>query len=69
MRRRRTKLVPEGGVECFEIRAVLYFDEAGDEMVDAEVDTPDRTGVEGIPLHAVLGVLDMARDQIKAEYA
>lgn len=59
--RKRLRLVPKDGVECFEVRAVLYLTREGKSIVAVHVDTPDNQGGGAVPLHEVLGVLDFAR--------
>lgn len=61
MGRRRTKLVPEGCVEIFEVRAVLYYDANGEPLVVWDVDTPDHKGADDIQRHEILGVLEFAK--------
>lgn len=65
--RPRVELVPEGSVECFEVRIALYFDEEGDSTVRTVVSTPDE-GEVWPPLHEVLGVLGMAVDIMNDHY-
>jgi hypothetical protein len=60
MGRRRTSLVPKSGVECFEVRIVLYFDEDGIPMIAYDVDKPDHSGAYDVPMHEALGVLSYA---------
>ena len=61
--RRRLRLVPKEAVECFEVRAVLYFTPDGAAMVDFSIGDPESERVEP-PLHEVLGVLELARASI-----
>lgn len=56
MGRRRLRLVPKDGVECFEVRSVLYFDSEGDAMVTYDIDSPN-TGDGEVPIHEALGVM------------
>lgn len=57
MGRKRYGLVPEGAVEAFECRQVLYFDEHGRAMIQWDVDKPDHSGGSDIAIHEILGVM------------
>lgn len=65
--RRRLRLVPTGGVEAFEVRAVLYFKpETGQAMVATDVSTPD--GPSDASIHEILGVLRRAERIIEDDF-
>lgn len=66
--RRRTRLVPPTGIECFEIRAALWFRRDGSAMVGHSISTPDEPEARP-PLHEVLGVLRFAEAAIIEAYA
>lgn len=66
MKRLRRRLVPEGGIECFEVRIVHYFDRKGDCYTDAEVSV--LPGLDPPYLHEVIGVMEMGRDIIKERW-
>lgn len=54
-------------IECFQVVARLIMDDDGQRWVNADVysETDDT-----LPdLHEVLGVLDMAKDEVKSRYA
>ena len=65
--RRRTRLVKEGGVEAFELRATLWFDEEGKSFVTLDITDPDGPTDPG--MHEILGVLALAADMAKEQYA
>jgi hypothetical protein len=64
--RRRIKLVEGRGVEVFEVRVTLWFDDNGRPWTSLDITDPD--GPTTPMLHEVLGVLDMAREIARAEY-
>lgn len=59
MTRRRLRLVPRGCVEVFEVRAVLYLDQDGNQWVATDVADPE--GPVDPALHELLGVLTQAQ--------
>ena len=65
--RQRLRLVPLDGVECFEIRLALFYDQDATSMVAYEVSTPDDPKARP-PLHEVLGVLRFAEAYLIDEY-
>jgi hypothetical protein len=66
MSRKRRDFVPEGGVECLEVRVVLYFDEDGDECIAYEI--ADLNGSGKPSLHTVFGVMEEAKIFMAAKY-
>jgi len=67
MGRARTKLVPQGCVEVFEFRAVLYYNEDGEPIITWDADTPEHKGADHIQRHEILGVLEFAKYMILEE--
>lgn len=66
MGRKRIRLVPRDGVECFEVRIALYLTPEGDFQIGYEISDPDDPNVYP-PLHEVLGVLEFAKAFIVEE--
>lgn len=66
--RKRIRLVPEGAVEVFEIRAVLYFvAETGEAIVATDVSGADGRSTDA-PIHEILGVLRRAEGIIEDDF-
>lgn len=65
MGRRRARLVPQGAVECFEVRIVLYFETDGEAYVSVNVSDPD--GRSDAPMYEILGVLEQAKYALLGE--
>lgn len=65
--RRRLRLVPREGVECFELRATLYFTPEGDAEVAYSISTPDDPETKP-PLHEVLGLLRFTEAMLIDDY-
>lgn len=58
--RKRIRLVPDGAVEVFEVRAVLYFvADTGEAVVATDVSDADGRSTDA-PIHEILGVLRRA---------
>lgn len=66
--RRRPRLVPPDGVECFEIRAALWFEADGSALIGYSISSPDGQEVQP-PLHEVLGVLRFTEASLLEAYA
>jgi hypothetical protein len=68
MARRRLKLVPEDGVECFEVRIVLFYDAEGVPCIAHEVSVPDGDENSYPRSYEVLGVIEDAKPEIRQNY-
>ena len=68
MSRRRVRLVPDNGVEIFEIRIALYFDEHGRRQVAVIVSTPDDANLDVVDLVELNGTLTCGAEQLREMY-
>lgn len=68
MGRSRVRLVPEDGVEIFEIRVALWFDKDGQRRVATCVSNPDTRELETVDMVEVLGALEGGREKLKVDY-
>lgn len=66
-KRIRQRLVPEGCVECFEVRVVCYFDEDGVQYTDVGISDPDAR-IARPPIHEVQGALWRGLTSLEALY-
>lgn len=54
---------------CFQVTAWLHMDRNGKRWVSVRTTSPDGVDNTAPDLHEVLGVLDMAKDEVKRRYA
>lgn len=64
--KRRHRLTPRDGIECFEVRSVTYLDCDGKLTSRCEVTWAEDSGEPG--LHEVLGALRLAERDLIALY-
>jgi hypothetical protein len=67
MGRRRTKIVPPTGVECFEVRITLFIAEDGDTRYGYAIGDPENPVVWPL-LHEVLGAIEAGKAKLVYDY-
>ena len=68
MGRRRTKLVPDGSVEIFEVRIALYFAADGARLVATNVCTPDDPDLEDVDMVELEGAISRGLVKLREDY-
>lgn len=63
--KRRRRLVERGGLECFEIRIVCWFDSEGQQWTSVEVTAPE--GSSEPQLGETLGAIEMGKMSLLRE--
>ena len=68
MSRRRTKLVPDGGVEIMEIRIALYFAADGARLVATNVSSPDDPDLAEVDMVELEGAISRGLLKLREDY-